>query len=57
MELDYVRLRSIGEECGQNIDNAVVDEVGVETLKKHATSPELDPLVLKLLQPIPDATH
>ncbi|MBX4976214.1 hypothetical protein HJB51_27465 [Rhizobium lentis] len=57
VELDYVRLRSIGEECGQNIDNAVVDEVGVETFKKDATSPELDPLTLKLLQPIPDATQ
>lgn len=57
VELDYVRLRSIGEACGQNITNAVVDEVGVETLKKDATSPELDPLYLKLLQPIPDATH
>ncbi|MGO6711232.1 hypothetical protein [Rhizobium leguminosarum] len=57
VELDYVRLRSIGEECGQNIENAVVDEVGVETIQKNATSPELDPLVLKLIQPIPDATH
>ncbi|NNH85667.1 hypothetical protein HLH89_32450 [Rhizobium laguerreae] len=57
VEMDYVRLRSIGEECGQNIDNAVVDEVGVEKFKKDATSPELDPVFLKLLQPIPDATH
>jgi hypothetical protein len=53
-ELDYVRLRNIGEDCSVNISNVMWDEIGPRARKLPHALPELQPFERKFLTPIPD---